>query len=451
MTSLTYMQLLRRNRSFRRLWLGQVVSELGSWFNLIAVLGLVRKVTLGAPEATAIMLVLRLIPFALFAPVAGAFADRWSRRTVMIVSDCARGLVALGFLLVRGPEDLWIGYLCTIMLALLTAFFEAAKNGALANVTGDEGLLAGNTLMFSSRFLLMAVGAALGGAASARFGYAVAFIVNAVSFIISAYSIWLIPGRKMVRAESEEKRAVGPVIETAEQRRPRVWTDLREGWSYIVEHRLVAALLCVNILWAIGGGAIYLLYDRLGSEVFAGSGGWQGDEGVAAIYTASGAGLFMGMMMARRVGSRVELRGRTAGFLGWTLFAQGVLFAVAGLMPTLWLACFVIFISRAIIAVEFGVQDTLLMRLLPDNFRGRVITTDRAAEILVTSITTVLAGWSLHLISPRALMVISGLLTAGPGILWLLLFVSGRLHLPASQGGAREADEKDQALLTSAG
>jgi MFS family permease len=453
MASLTYMQLLRRNRSFRRLWLGQVVSELGSWFNLIAVLGLVRKVTLNAPEATALVLVLRLMPFALFAPVAGAFADRWSRRTVMIASDCARGLVALGFLLVRRPEDLWIGYLCTIMLALLTAFFEAAKNGALANVTGDEGLLAGNTLMFSSRFLLMAVGAALGGAASARFGYAVAFIVNAVSFIVSAYSIWLIPGREMVEAESEAKRAVGPgMMEDEEpQRRPRLWTDLREGWSYIVEHGLVAALLGINILWAVGGGAILLLYDRLGSVVFAGSGGWQGDKGVAAIYTVSGAGLFIGMMMARRVGSRVELQGRTAGFIGWTLFAQGVLFAVAALMPTLWMACVIIFVSRVVIAAEFGVQDTLLMRVLPDQLRGRIITTDRAAEILVTSVSTVVAGWSLHLISPRALMVVSGLLSASPGILWLLLFVSGRLHLPASQGGARATEEKDEALLASAG
>jgi hypothetical protein len=69
----------------------------------------------------------------------------------------------------------------------------------------------------------------------------------------------------------------------------------------------------------------------------------------------------------------------------------------------------------------------------------------------VTSITTVIAGWSLRLISPRALMVISGLLTAGPGIMWLLLFVSGRLHLPASKGGAPATEEKDEAMLASAG
>src|SRR5918911_3304265 len=112
MTSLTYTQLLRGNRSFRRLWSGQVVSELGNWFNFIAGLGLVRAVSASAPEATAVMLVTRLVPFALFAPVAGAIVDRWSRRTVMIVSDTARMIVALGYLFVRKPSDLWIAYAC---------------------------------------------------------------------------------------------------------------------------------------------------------------------------------------------------------------------------------------------------------------------------------------------------------------------------------------------------
>src|ERR1051325_9141951 len=103
MASLTYMQLLRGNRPFRRLLSGQVVSELGNWFNFIAALGLVRAVSAAAPEATATMMVARLVPFALFAPLAGTFVDRWSRRKVMIATDALRSVVALGFLLVRGP------------------------------------------------------------------------------------------------------------------------------------------------------------------------------------------------------------------------------------------------------------------------------------------------------------------------------------------------------------
>src|ERR671926_274442 len=108
MRSLTYRELLVGNRPFRNLWAGQVVSELGNWFNFIAVLGLVRAVTGAAPEVTAVLVVLRMAPFALFAPVAGALADLWSRRALMLWTDLARAVLALGFLFVRGPEDIWI-------------------------------------------------------------------------------------------------------------------------------------------------------------------------------------------------------------------------------------------------------------------------------------------------------------------------------------------------------
>src|SRR5918998_3884683 len=191
MDSLTYFQLLSHNRSFRRLWIGQVISELGNWFNFIAALGLVRVVSNASAEVTTILLIARLVPFTIFAPLAGAFVDRWSRRMVMIVTDLLRVVVALGFLFVRTPDDIWIAYLCTVLLALFGAFFEAAKNAAVPNITGEKDLLAGNALMFSSRFLLMSLGAALGGRVSAKVGYEAAFVVNAISFLASAYSVWL--------------------------------------------------------------------------------------------------------------------------------------------------------------------------------------------------------------------------------------------------------------------
>ncbi|MDQ3753360.1 MAG: MFS transporter, partial [Acidobacteriota bacterium] len=247
------MQLLRGNRAFRRLWWGQVISELGNWFNFIAGLGLVRAVSGGDPSVTAAVLMLRLAPFALFAPLAGACVDRWSRRTVMLMTDAGRAVLACGFLLVRGPEDLWIAYVCTFAMTMLTAFFEAAKNAALPNIAGERGLLAGNALMFSSRFLLMSIGVALGGAAAARFGYQAAFVINAVSFVASYFSIWLIPEGEMRAAEVESE-----AVETSGGVWSRLWADIGEGWSYIRSHRLVSVLIGVNILWAMGGGAIYL-------------------------------------------------------------------------------------------------------------------------------------------------------------------------------------------------
>ena len=434
MASLTYIQLVRSNRSFRRLLAGQVISELGNWFNFIAALGLVRLVSNASAEVTTIMLVARLLPFTLFAPLAGAFVDRWSRRTVMIVSDLARILVALSLLLVRRPEDLWIAYASTVLLSFFGAFFEAAKNAAVPNITGERDLLAGNALMFSSRFLLMAFGAALGGWTAASVGYQAAFIVNAISFAASAYSIWLIPDR-----ETRQSEVTGAL--TAEMPGRSYWSDIREGWSYILNHAPVAAILGINILWATGGGAINLISDRLGGLVFAGERGISGDAAVAALYFAAGVGLFVGMMIARRVGAYLEVAGQTANFIGWALVVQGFIFALIGVMPTLWLACMLLFISRILLAAEFAVQETLLMRLVPDNLRGRVSTTDRAAELLVWSFSTAVAGWSLKAITPRTLTVISGLLSATSGVVWLALFASRRVRLPRKIEAGRDAGQ----------
>ena len=436
MASLTYLQLLRSNNYFRRLWLGQVISELGNWFNFIAALGLVRAVSNAAPEVTTIMLVTRLLPFTLFAPLAGAFVDRWSRRTVMIVSDLARVVVALAMLLVRRPEDLWIAYLCTVVLSFFGAFFEAAKNAAVPNITGDRDLLAGNALMFSSRFLLMAFGAALGGWTAATVGYQAAFIVNAVSFAVSAYSVWMIP--------DQETRAIRTEDEPANSERRGYWSDIREGWSFILSHRPVAAILAINILWATGGGSVNLISDRLGGVVFAGQDGISGDAAVAALYFAAGVGLFLGMMIARRLGTHLEVVGGTIPFIGWALIAQGVIFAFIGVASGMWLACLLIFVSRILLAAEFAIQETLLMRLVPDHLRGRVGTTDRAAELLIWSFSTAVAGWSLQWITPRKLTVVAGLLSSTAGILWLGLFALRMVRLPEGISVAELEREKPE-------
>jgi len=450
MDSLTYIQLLRSNRSFRRLWWGQVISELGNWFNFIAGLGLVRLVSHADPAPTTIMLLARLVPFSLFGPLAGAFVDRWSRRTVMIFSDLARVAVALGFLLVRRPEDLWIAYLCTALLSFFGAFFEAAKNAAVPNITGERDLLAGNALMFSSRFLLMSFGAALGGWTAATVGYKAAFVVNAISFLGSAVSVWLIPEvvTKQLALEQDHETTRDSSATEVKSRghkgeKGSYWSDIREGWSYIISHAPVATILVTNVLWATGGGAINLISDRLGGIVFAGERGISGDSAVAALYFASGLGLFIGMMIARRVGSHFEFLGRTVGFIGWSLVVQGLLCALIGLMPGLWLACLVLFLSRIVLGAEFAVQETLLMRLVPDKLRGRVGTTDRATELLIWSLSTSVAGYSLRAITPRTLTVICGLLSGSAGIMWLILFASGKVRLPRRLNHRRLTRDED--------
>jgi len=116
-----------------------------------------------------------------------------------------------------------------------------------------------------------------------------------------------------------------------------------------------------------------------------------------------------------------------------------VFFALIGVTPAVVLACVLLFVSRVLLGAEFAVQETLLMRLVPDYLRGRVSTTDRATELLVWSFSTGVAGWSLKFISTRTLTTVSGLLSASSGIVWLILFAMRKLKLPEKA----RAEEKE--------
>ncbi|MGH9948616.1 MAG: MFS transporter [Pyrinomonadaceae bacterium] len=411
MQSLTYSQLIRGNRNFRNLLAGQFISELGSWFNFIAGLGIVRLVSEANPISAGIFFLCRMLPFAVVSPIAGTFVDRFSRRQVMIFTDLARVAVALSFLFVSGAEDLWIAYVATALLSTFGAFFEGAKNTATPNLTGSEGLLSGTALMFSTRFLLMAVGSALGGWAAAIFGYEIAFIINAVSFLISAYTVWLIP-EEATRDKITADRMSGA------SERPSFFTELREGIYYALTNRFAFTILLMNVIWAVGGGAINIIFERVGGVHFASLNGWNPDIAVALLWTAGGLGLTLGMLIAHRTSIYLDRKNRHGWFIGWALIVHGILFAIAGFMPTLWLFFIFTFVSRAIVGVEYAVQETLFQRSLPDYIRGRISTLDRGAELTVFGTFSYISGVAMLYISPMTLTVLSGILSAMAGVVW---------------------------------
>ncbi len=410
--NLSYGVLIRGNRSFRYLLFGQYISELGSWFNFIATLGLIRVLSDASPIAAAIFIVCRTMPLALLMPVAGAFVDRFSRRRTMIISDLARVFIALIFLAAFYSESVLIVYIASALLAVFEAFFEAGKNATSPNVVKREGLLSGTALLFSSRFLLMAIGAALGGWVASGFGYQAAFIVNSISFLASAICIWQIP-------EAETKGQINVVGETV----PLSLTfaqEIKEGISYVFSKPLVLTLMMLNVMWAVGGGAISIIYDQLGGVIFAQEKNWNPDTAVALMWMAAGFGLFGGLMLAHKIGGIVERKKIISPFMGWSIILHGVLFALAGLTMNFWLILFLIFISRALIGAEYAVQETLFQKTLPDKIRGRISTIDRGAEILVFSLSSYLSGISLSVITPQTLLIISGLFSGSAGIVWFI-------------------------------
>src|SRR5215471_10574389 len=116
MNSVSYSELLKGNKNFRRLWAGQMVSELGSWFSFIAELGLVRMLS-GSAMTTTALLVARLLPFLLVAPFAGVLTDRKSRKQIMISADLLRGVVALLYVVAGTIGSDWMVVGCAALMA----------------------------------------------------------------------------------------------------------------------------------------------------------------------------------------------------------------------------------------------------------------------------------------------------------------------------------------------
>lgn len=270
MQSVTFRVLLKDNKNFRRLWFGQVISELGTWFSFIAELGLVQLYS-DSRWMTTGLLVSRLLPVLIMAPLAGVAVDRMDRRRILIAADLMRALVALGFLTVGIGAPVWVAILCSGMMSSATTFFEAAKNASIANMVTRTEMLTANVLMFSTRFLQLTLGAALGGVTAAKFGYNTAFIINSVSFVASAAFIWLIPkaGMKRRQVDELEKNEEQVSTEQVGARSPNSFlTDMREGLTYIWATPFVRGIVMVNVGWALGGGMNNLIFDRIARYEF---------------------------------------------------------------------------------------------------------------------------------------------------------------------------------------
>ena len=182
---MTFTALLFHNPQFRRLWIAQVVSQLGDWFNAVAVYALLLDLT-GSATLVAAMMVVQLLPLALVGPLAGVVVDRMSRRTLMIGADLARAVLFAGLVFVRSADQIWLAFLLVTLGVIATAFFEPARTAMLPDVVPRESLITANALSAATWAVMLAVGASVGGAMTVLVGRDAAFICNGLSFLASA-------------------------------------------------------------------------------------------------------------------------------------------------------------------------------------------------------------------------------------------------------------------------
>jgi MFS family permease len=436
-----YLTLLRTNRNFRLLYFGQAISQLGDWFNAVAVYALLLDLT-GSATAVAWMMITQYLPVAIVGPMAGVVVDRVDRRRVMIVADVVRGVLIVGLLLVRRSDQVWIAYVVMALVVAASAFFEPARTATIPNVTSADELLPANALSAATWSAMLAIGASVGGLVTAAFGRDVAFVVNAASFFCSAiclantrYDSTPVP---TPRVEATTTVARGGTL-----RRVVALTgvaDLVDGLRYVGGQSYVAALICVKAGWGLAGGVLLLL-AVFGQRVFPiGQGS---AAGIGVLYGARGLGAGLGPIALRWILGQQPARLRRT--IGPAFFMVGAFYMALAGAPTLALA------AACVLFAHFGgsilwVFSTVLLQLeVPDRFRGRVFAAELALVTLVTSLSSYITANALdrHGWSPRALSFTLGALFLVPGILWLLFPARWQVHdhMPGHPAPTPSAEE----------
>ena len=399
-----YLELLKRNRDFRYLWLGQIVSQLGDWFNTIALFALLWRLT-GSESAIGLLMVARFLPTVFMGSLAGVVADRFNRRTIMIVSDLLRALVVLGFLFVRRPEQVWMVYALTVAQLALSTFFEPAKTAAIPSVVPARDLIAANAITSVTWSAMLTLGAAIGGIATGWFGTDVSFVLDSLTYLLSAV---------LVARVSLPKRAAPPKTPLTVGKALGI-TDTVDGARYVWHRPRVLALLLVKPAWGIGGGILTLL-PVFGEKIFPVGG--KGATGIGVLYAARGIGTAIGPFVARRLSG--ETNRRMQNTIGISFLIGGLFYVAFGRATNFFLALALLALAHMGGSVLWVYSTVLLQSTVEDEFRGRVFATELALLTLALAASNYVTGELLDRFgySPRAVTVGIGILFLLPGVVW---------------------------------
>jgi len=388
-----YVEFLRRNSAFRRLFLGQIVSYCGDWFLTVALLDIVLKYT-GSAVLAGLLIVCQSLPSFLLAPWAGPIVDRFDRRKLIIAIALGQTGLSLLPIAARSASLLPFAYLGTVGISAGATFVSPAIQSSIPNIVDGDDLVLANVMMGSTWGTMLAVGSALGGIVVAVGGVTVSCIFDAATFAFAALVLWTIhrPFQQQISRAKVEFIA-----------------SLREAARYAKGHPRVLALLTCKGGFGIGAGAVVLL-SVFGQKVFH-----DGSFGIGVLYGARGLGALVGPFLVRRLASEDNARYRLVGYCG---IAYGIGYLAFSLSPAIGLAAVAIVFAHLGGGGQWMISSYGLQREVPDALRGRMFAADFGLVTLTTSISTLGAGALADAVGPVPTAFAGGLLMLAWGVTW---------------------------------
>ena len=356
--------LLRRVRGFRLLFLAAFASGLGTWLAFVALTIDVWDRTHSGTWVGA-LLIADFLPAIAIGLTVGPLIDRLSRRRVMVAADLSRFVVfcALPF---AGSASQIVALAAVAGFA--TGFFRPAVYAGLPNLVEDEELPSAQGLLQAAEAMTTVLGPLAGGILVAATSPDWAYGINAVTFLLSAALIVQIPWRLLQAAQAV----------TAGH-----WRDVAEGLALIRSSR---ALLTVLIAWNVGmlGNAGVNVAEVALAKVSFNA----GDFGFGLMLASAGFGIVLGSLA---VGSWVERR-ELAIVYGSGLAMMAVGIGAAAASPNVWVAAVCVVVSGAGNGVALVCNALLVQRGAPDRLRGRVFTVLMSSNYAVLGLGMAAAG-----------------------------------------------------------
>ena len=401
----TFRSLAIRNY---RLWAsGAIVSNTGTWMQRVAQDWLVLTVlTANSGTAVGITTGLQFVPALLLSPAAGALADRMDRRKVLVATQSASGVLALGLglLVISGLAQLWHVYGFALLLGVVSAVDAPARQAFVSELVPHADLPNAVGLNSASFHGGRLIGPGIAGLLIHWYGTGPVFLVNAVSFGAVVASL--------LRMRTRELRP--------QPRRERGGHPVRDGLAYVRSRPDIVLTMVIMGMVGTFGLNFQLTTALMARLVFDKGAGEYGLLGsIMAIGSLAGA-----LIAARREHPRLRL------VIG-AAFAFGLFASVAALMPTYELfALSLIPVGLSSLTLMTAANASVQMSTEPA-MRGRVMSLYIAVFMGGTPIGSPIVGWVGEHFGARWTILLGGLVTlatAVAALAWLVLHKGVRVR-----------------------
>jgi MFS family permease len=363
-------------REFRKLWLGQSVSAVGSSITVIA-LPLTAAFTLAAtPQQMGFLSAASWIPYLLFALFAGAWSDRLRRKPILIACDIGRAavLVTIPLAALAGRLTIQHVLIAAFVAGSLTVLFQSAYRPFIPFLVGRDAIVEANSKVALSESVARVLGPSLGGLLVQLLTAPIAILADAVSFVVSAVTLLT------VRAREEPP---------ARDARRSIWTEIAEGMRVVVSNPFIRSVAVIGIIFNLAittGDTIYILYATrvLGLDAAL----------VGAVYTVGGVAAVAGATLVNRTTRRFGIGPAMVGAIFCIAAAWALVLAAAGppIVAALYLA------GRSALAA-FGAAvfnvttSSVYQAAVPDRVQGRVGGAGQVLGLGLIPVAALAGGW----------------------------------------------------------